>query len=79
MNGSIDFEFRTTVSKTFHTENDIREMGQWLGGNEKFFLQQFKDSGDLVGDAILPYSEDEMRSLLDIIQQFVPNAQLRGI
>lgn len=77
--GKVDFEFRTTVSRTFHTEEDIRKIGEWLAGEEKFFLQQFKDSGDIIKDGIEAYSEDEMKALLDIILPFVPNAQLRGV
>ena len=28
--GKVDFEFRTTVSKTFHTPDDIQKIGEWL-------------------------------------------------
>ena len=79
MEGKIDFEFRTTVSKTFHTSSDIVNIGKWLAGEEKFFLQQFKDSGDVIGCGIEEYDEDEMKDLLDLIRAFVPNAQLRGV
>ena len=79
MNGDVDFEFRTTVSKTTHTENDVIELAKWIGGNEKFFLQQFKDSGDVIGSDIVGYDNDEMKALLDKILPFVPNAQLRGV
>ncbi len=77
--GLIDFEFRTTVSKTFHTESDIEKIGVWLSGEEKFFLQQFKDSGDIIHSGIEGYNECEMKSILDKILPFVPNAQLRGV
>ncbi len=79
MKGNVDFEFRTTVSKTFHADTDIYKIGEWLSGNEKFFLQQFKDSGDIIGEKIEGYDEGEMKRLLDIILPFVPNAQLRGV
>lgn len=79
VNGDVDFEFRTTVSKTTHTENDVIELAKWIGGNEKFFLQQFKDSGDVIGSDIVGYDNDEMKALLDKILPFVPNAQLRGV
>ncbi len=75
----VDFEFRTTVSKTFHNENDIEKIGEWLEGKEKFFLQQFKDSGDIIGGGIEGYDECDMKALLDKILPFVPNAQLRGV
>ena len=79
MAGKVDFEFRTTVSKSFHTPDDIEKIGEWLCGDEKFFLQQFKDSGDVIGDGIEGYDESEMKALLDKILPFVPNAQLRGV
>ena len=79
MQNKVDFEFRTTVSKTFHTADDIQKIGEWLAGQEKFFLQQFKDSGDIIGDKIEGYYEGEMKALFSIILPFVPNAQLRGV
>ena len=79
MGGKVDFEFRTTVSRTFHTESDIVKIGKWLAGQEKFYLQQFKDTGNLIGEGICAYDTDEMKALLDTIRPFVPNAQLRGI
>ncbi len=79
MQGNVDFEFRTTVSRTFHTESDIEKIGKWLAGDEKFFFQQFKDSGDIIGRGIEGYNEGEMKQLLDKILPFVPNAQLRGV
>ena len=79
MEGNVDFEFRTTISKTCHTEEDIIKIGKWISGDEKYFLQQFKDSGDIIGSQIEGYSEGTMKSLLDKILPFVPNAQLRGV
>ena len=79
MEGHVDFEFRTTVSQTFHTPEDIVNIAKWISGDEKFFLQQFKDSGDVIGANIEGYDNDEMKVLLDQILPFVPNAQLRGV
>ncbi len=79
MGGDVEFEFRTTVSKTFHSSEDIERMGKWLSGNEKYFLQKFKDSGDIIGEGIVGYDDCDMRRFLDLILPFVPNAQLRGV
>ena len=38
MEGRVDFEFRTTVAKPFHEESDFIKIGEWLKGNEKYFL-----------------------------------------
>ena len=79
MSGKVDFEFRTTVTREYHTAEDIVKIGEWIRGDEKYFLQQFKDSGDIIGEEISEYNKDEMQALLDRIRQFVPNAQLRGV
>ena len=79
MEGNVDFEFRTTVAKPFHTEEDFYKIGEWLRGDEKYFLQQFKDSGDIIGQEISPCNESEMEKFLNVLLPFVPNAQLRGV
>jgi len=79
MEGRVDFEFRTTVAKPFHTEADFYKIGEWLRGDEKYFLQQFKDSGDIIGQEISPCNESEMVDFLNVLLPFVPNAQLRGV
>lgn len=79
MHRRVDFEFRTTVANPLHTREDIIKIGEWLRGDEKVFLQQFKDSGDTIGMGISPYNEKEMEDFLNALLPFVPNAQLRGL
>ena len=79
MEGRVDFEFRTTVAKPFHTEEDFFKIGEWLKGSEKYFLQQFKDSGDIIGQEISSFNEREMEKFLNVLLPFVPNTQLRGV
>ncbi len=75
----IDHEFRTTVVRELHTEEDMKEIGKWLSGTKKYFLQGFIDSGDLIGQNYSAYSPAEMAKMLDIIRLSVPSASLRGI
>lgn len=75
--GNVPFEFRTTVVRELHTEGDIAEMGEWLSGDEKFFLQTFEDSGDLIGSGYSAYDGEEMKHLIKILKGYVPNAALR--
>jgi pyruvate formate lyase activating enzyme len=42
-NGSLDFEFRTTIVNTIHTKEDFLEIAKWIGGpNIKYYLQNFR-------------------------------------
>ena len=46
--GHVPYEFRTTVVKNYHLKENFELIGQWLVGAEKYFLQNFVDSGDLI-------------------------------
>ena len=78
MNSSLDFEFRTTLTKELHTKEDIIEIGSWLAGSEKYFLQTFRDSGDLISTNFSGYDEKETEVLLNLLKTNIPNAQIRG-
>ena len=75
--GNVPFEFRTTVVRELHTAADIAEIGEWLSGDEKFFLQTFEDSGDLIGSGYSAYDGEEMKKLAEILKGYVPNSALR--
>lgn len=75
----IDHEFRTTVCKPLHEKSDLVKIAEFLGGNEKYFLQSFIDSGKIIGGGLSSYSKKEMEDMLKEVVKFVPNAQLRGV
>lgn len=79
MNGTTPFEFRTTLVKELHTAADIVEIGQWITGTPKWFLQMFTDSGDILSDGCSAFSKAEAEALLQVAKQFVPSASLRGV
>ena len=79
MCGDTDFEFRTTVVGQLHCEEDFYGIGQWIKGGEKYYLQRFKDSENVPYGNLTAPSDDDMNRYLNIVQKFVPNAQLRGI
>jgi pyruvate formate lyase activating enzyme len=77
-NNKIPFEFRTTVVKHFHTEEGFEKIGKWILGAEKYYLQKFKDSGDLINGHVQGCSDEEMEKFLLIVKKYVPNAKIRG-
>lgn len=78
MSCGVPFEFRTTVCRELHTEDDIRKIGEWLRGGEKFYLQSFKDSGDILCVGYSAYSDEKMRELALALREYIPNAEWRG-
>ena len=77
--GHIPYEFRTTVVKHYHSEDSFERIGQWLTGAEKYFLQSFVDSGDLIGKKTKGCSVEEMKEFLSTVQKYIPSAKLRGM
>jgi pyruvate formate lyase activating enzyme len=75
----IPYEFRTTVVKNYHTKEAFEEIGKWIRGAEKYFLQNFVDSGDLINGKTRGCSEEEMKEFLLTVQKHIPQAKLRGI
>ena len=78
MEGHVPFEFRTTLVRGLHTEDSIRDMGRRVARAQRFFLQTFKDSGDLICDGLGAFSPAETAELLRALRAYVPNAQIRG-
>ena len=78
-NCRIPFEFRTTVTGNLHEAADFTAIGRWLGGVERYFLQPFLDSGEVLKpDAGYPVSAAKMQACLAAVQVFIPGAVIRG-
>ena len=78
MQGSIDFEFRTTLTRELHSPEDMEKIGQWIRGEEKYFLQTYRDEGDLIEGGFTAYNREETEALLRIVKKYLPNAEIRG-
>lgn len=86
MTSDIDFEFRTTVVKPLHTKEDFAEIAKWLKGEEKYYIQSYKDSGDILAHRrdgkteLGSYSEQELEEFVSVLRLGgIPNAFLREI
>ena len=74
-----DHEFRTTVVKELHSDADFEDIALWLAGEARYFLQSFKDSGDLLTAGCSGCTREEMEHFLQIVQKSIPGAAIRGV
>ncbi|MBE6737729.1 MAG: anaerobic ribonucleoside-triphosphate reductase activating protein [Ruminococcaceae bacterium] len=77
--GNVPYEFRTTVTKDFHTMEDLLSIAKWLSGCDAYYLQQFVDSGNLIDNTITGYSDDELKLMYKELKKILPCTQLRGV
>jgi pyruvate formate lyase activating enzyme len=79
LSGAVPYEFRTTVVRELHKREDFAAIGRWIRGAERYYLQGFVDSGDLIQPGLRGYTKDIMEQALEIVRRNVPNAELRGV
>ena len=77
--GAVDYEFRTTVVKEFHTVEDIRSAAEWIKGAKRYFLQNFVDSGNLIDSSMSGVDKSVMLEMKRAAADFVPKTEIRGI
>ncbi len=77
--GVVDYEFRTTVVAEFHTNKDIKEIAEILSGAKRYFLQNFVDSGNLIGENLHALSIETLTEMKNISAKFIQNVEIRGI
>jgi len=91
LTSKIPHEFRTTVTAELHNAEQMTALGAWLCelnqtvlGTDTFsspyFLQSFKDSGNLVcsDQQFHPVEEETLQQFLCILKFSIPNIKLRG-
>ena len=78
-NGKTDYEFRTTVVKGIHNEQDIVDAAKLIEGASRYFLQQYVDPGDQGGSGLAAFSADEMQRFAELAKPYVKNIGIRGV
>ena len=79
LHGQLDYEFRTTVVKELHTEEDFREIGQWLKGAKEYYLQAYKDSDGVLKPGFGSYTLTELQAFRKILKETISLVEIRGI
>jgi pyruvate formate lyase activating enzyme len=71
MTSGLDYEFRTTVAPTLHTEEDIIEIAKEIRGAKRYYLQQFRPGEKVLSQeyrSINPYPAEFLQVLRDKIK-----------
>lgn len=79
LSSNIDYEFRTTIVKEHHTTEDIISIGQWIQGAKAYYLQAYKDSGDVISPGLSSYSKSELNKFREVLLPYVTTVGIRGI
>ncbi|MBP5618823.1 MAG: anaerobic ribonucleoside-triphosphate reductase activating protein [Clostridia bacterium] len=75
----VEYEYRTTVVKEYHTVADIAAAAQWIAGAPRYYLQAFVDSGALIQGGLHPVDKAEMEQMRAAAAPFVGLCAIRGV
>ena len=79
LSGAVDYEFRTTVVSEYHTSAEIQEIGKWILGAKRYFLQAFVDSGRVLQGGLHAPETAQLQAFCRILEDLGVKAELRGV
>ena len=79
MEGSIPYEFRTTVVDELHRAEDFEAMGRWISGAKAYFLQPFTDRDSVPFSGLHAPTRENLEKYASIARVYVPYTAIRGI
>lgn len=75
----LEYEFRTTVVRELHNEEDFRLIGELLKGVRAYYLQAFRDDERVMKQGFSAYTREEMEAFAKILRQTISKVELRGL
>ena len=79
LEGTVDYEFRTTVVRQFHHRDSFLDIASWLAGAKRYFLQAFVDRDTVLCPGLEPCSREEMEEFARLVRPMIPAVELRGV
>lgn len=78
LNSDIKYEYRTTVTQELHTAESIHRIGRRLRGGLKYCLQNFKDTGNLLGgETFHSLTPEKIADFAKIAQLYFQTVEVR--
>lgn len=78
LSGEVDYEFRTTLVKEFHSDEDIKNIAKMIQGAKRYYLQEFKNSGHCIDSSLHEVSLNDAMRFKSILLPYIKEVKLRG-
>lgn len=78
MNCGIDYEFRTTLVKEFHKEEDIYEIKEMIKGAKKYYLQCFTNNENCISSNLSKLDKEQALKYKKILEDSIKKVELRN-
>ena len=79
MEGKTEYEFRTTTVAEFHDDRSFREIGKWIRGAKRYYLQKFTDRETVPFQGLHAPTDEQMKQWAELLRPDIPATELRGV
>jgi pyruvate formate lyase activating enzyme len=79
MSSGISYEFRTTLVKELHTQEDILSIGKWLKGCDSYYLQSYRDGEEVIQPGFTGFTKNELLDFQKTLQKYIRTVEIRGV
>jgi pyruvate formate lyase activating enzyme len=78
INGRIGYEFRTTTIEEYHNAHDFEEIGKWLHGAKRYYVQRYIDSENCISHGLHMVQKEKALEFKAILEKDIASVNLRG-
>ncbi len=79
LNGSLPYEFRTTVIKQYHNRETFDRIGELIRGCPSYYLQSFRDSEAVIDHTLSAMDKEELLEITKQLEKYDIKAFIRGV
>ena len=79
LQGTVDYEFRTTVVREFHDADSFKAIGPWIAGAKRYFLQSFVDRDSVIQAGLHPWDKSALEHFAELVRPYVQQVEVRGV
>lgn len=75
----VEYEFRTTIVKNFHTFEDIENLCKLVGKDSNYYIQNFISSDNVLEKKLESFSNEDLEKLKEFLNNNYNNVKIRNM
>ena len=79
LRGTVDYEFRTTAVAELHDDASFVQLGDWLMGAKRYFIQCFEPRETVLRAGLSAPTKTQLRRWAELVRSKIPAVEIRGI
>lgn len=78
LSSEVSYEFRTTLMQEFHDEHSLLEIGDWIAGAKRYYLQRYIDSENCIAHGFHTVDKQTAENYAKTLSNKIEAVELRG-